>query len=280
MVKTSCVIALLAPEISLKSKPVQNRMHEIMKNNVALALKNSNIQYSSIRLKAGRIFFNTINPKKAIEILKICFGINLLIDSYNLIFDKEKSKDESLEKVINYCLSACEKNVSGEFAVRAKSFNKYVGARQIELRLGSKILENIKGTKVKLSNPSCQCNVIVFESEVFVYFNSVDGAKGMPLGVQGKVAINITNLKQGGELIINLMKFGCLPVLIKNNLTSKIDLKKYNSYTDLEIVSLDEAKLSFVKNNTKAFFCDTTSLDEKKKFDRLIETKSFAPFLE
>ena len=76
------------------------------------------------------------------------------------------------------------------------------------------------------------------------------------------------------------MKFGCLPVLIKNNLTSKIDLKKYNSYTDLEIVSLDEAKLSFVKNNTKAFFCDTTSLDEKKKFDRLIETKSFAPFLE
>jgi tRNA(Ser,Leu) C12 N-acetylase TAN1 len=280
MIKPSCVIALLAPEISLKSKPVQNRMHEIMKNNVALALKNSNIQYSSIRLKAGRIFFNTISPKKAIEILKTCFGINLLFESYNLVFDKEKNEDKSIECVINYCLGVCEKNIVGEFAVRAKSFNKCINARQIELELGSKLLENIAGTKVKLSNPSCQCNVIVFESEVFVYFDSVDGAKGMPLGVQGKVAINITNLKKGNELIINLMKFGCLPVLIKNDLTNKVDLKKYNSYVDLEIVSLTNAKLSFVKNNTKAFFCDTTNLDEKKKFDKLIETKSFAPFLE
>ncbi|MFA5763395.1 MAG: THUMP domain-containing protein [archaeon] len=280
MIKTSCVIALLAPEISLKSKQVQNRMHEIMKNNIALALKNSDIEYSSVRHKAGRIFFNTTNPKKAIEILKTCFGINLLIESYNLIFNKEKSEDKSLDFVINYGLSVCDKNISGEFAVRAKSFNKYIDARKIELGLGSKILENIKETKVKLSNPHCQCNVIVFENEVFVYFKSVDGAKGMPLGIQGKVAINITNLEQGSELIIKLMKFGCLPVLIKNDLTSKVDLKKYNSYIDLEIVSLDEAKLSFVKNNTKAFFCDTTNLGEKKKFDKLIETKSFAPFLE
>jgi hypothetical protein len=274
MFEPNCVIVLLAPEISLKSRPVQKRMHEIIKNNIVIALKNNGLDYAKVISRSGRVFFDTTDSVSAIEVLKNSFGLNLLFATQKIVCEELK-----FESILNNSLDCCKTKINGEFAVRAKSFNKKIDARKLERELGSEILDNISSTKVNLTKPNTQCNILIFDKEVFVYFEAVNGIKGMPVGTQGRVVLNITDAKKGEELAISLMKVGCLPVLIKNKVSSKIDLKKYNSYQDLKIVTLEESKTLFYKRKVGAFFCDFKNLKDKKEFDKLISVKSFAPNL-
>ncbi len=267
MFKPNCVIALLAPEISIKSKRVQSKMHAVIRNNIVEYLKNNNIPYSSVTTKSGRAFIKTNEFEKTISILRYCFGINLLMSAQEENFSNAKEISE-------FALKLCKNKIKDGFAVRCKSLTN-IKSKEIEIELGSLILKNIPKTKVNLDNPKTQCNILIFEEKVFYYFDFVEGVEGMPLGSQGKVALFVSNKKDSTELGKSLMKFGCVPVLIKNSLP----LEKYNLSKPLEVVSLEKAKQLYKKHKLIAFFSDAQTLKERQNFDKLAEAKTFAPLI-
>lgn len=267
MFKPNCVIALLAPEISIKSKRVQSKMHAIIRNNIVEYLKNNNIKYSLVTTKFGRAFIKTSEVEKAISVLKYCFGINLLMPA-------QEENTSNANEISEFALELCKEKIKGDFAVRCKSLTN-IKSKEIEIELGSLILKSISKTKVNLDNPKTQCNILIFEDKAFYYFDSVKGVEGMPLGSQGKVALFISNEKNSNELAKKLMKFGCVPVLIENSLP----LEKYNLSKPLEVISLEKAKQLYKKHKIIAFFSVAQTLKERQNFDKLAETKTFAPLI-
>jgi hypothetical protein len=273
MSNENCLICLAQPEISLKSGAVQSRMYSILKENIALSLKNNSVNKYSIKNKTGRIFIKTKEVKKALKVLKNCFGIYYLFPTFS-------KKIVSLKEAEDFALNLCKKELKGEFAIRAKSFDKKIKSKDIEISLGSKILEAIPKTKVNLSKPEKTCNILLFEDDVFVYFEGEKAVNGLPVNSQGKVALYISNKNDSEKLAKDLLENGCLPLLIgEKEELEKIDLKNYNSYVPLERISLEKAKELFEKEKVRAFFSDARSIEEKKRIDSLLEEKSFAPLL-
>lgn len=117
MFEPNCVIAIIAPEVSLKSNKVQERIHSILKKNISYILEKNNINYSSINISAGRVFIYTIEIEKIIFVLKNCFGLYYLIPA-------QCEKVIGFDNVCEKALKICDKNIFGEFAVRCKSFVK------------------------------------------------------------------------------------------------------------------------------------------------------------
>ncbi len=272
MFEPNCVIVVVAPEISLKSNKVQKRIHSILKKNIASYLEKENISLGVISFGSGRLFVETNKTKEAIVSLKNCFGIHLLIES-------QKEQTNSTEEIIEKGLEISSGKIKESFAVRCKSFNNKIKSKQIEIELGSKILENNKKTKVNLGAPKTQLNIIVFDKKSFFYFDSVLGAEGMPVGSQGNVALIGKNKNKLKQLAISLLKTGCRIKLIKSENKIVLDLEKYNNSKELESISVEDAREMLANNRINGIFCDALNLEEKKEFDSLIGEKTFAPLI-
>ena len=119
MFNSNCVLALLSPEISLKSNAVQKRFHAMLMDNVRLDIKNANAKYFNIYYRTGRFFIDTTESKKVINALKNTFGLFKLIE-----VQKEKiiTKEEIIAKGVELCLD----------------FNHVVSSAPLELSLYGK----------------------------------------------------------------------------------------------------------------------------------------------
>ena len=250
MFKTNCVLALLSPEISLKSNTVQKRFHAMLKDNIKFDIKSSGAKYLNIYYRTGRFFIDTTEPKKVIDALKNTFGLFQLIE-----VQKEKIilKEEILSKGLELCL-----DFKGTFAIRCKSRGNDIKSLDMERELGAGVVEK-KNLKVNLTKPDNQLNVLIFADKTYFYFKGISGAKGMPVGVQGKVAL----FGENKDLTFYLHKFGC----------RVINVDKTSSE------SIEKAKKLYKETKVKAFFCDAKSIKERKEFDKLAGVKVFAPLI-
>lgn len=265
MFEPNCVIAIIAPEVSLKSNKVQERIHSILKKNISYILEKNNINYSSINISAGRVFIYTIEIEKIIFVLKNCFGLYYLIPA-------QCEKVIGFDNVCEKALKICDKNIFGEFAVRCKSFVKEK-SKEFEIELGSKILSIIPNTKVNLSNPKTQLNLIVFKDKAFFYFNGFDGAKGMPIGSQGNVVLIANNIVDSKKMVLLLLKSGCRVFVVGKKIVG------FDSFS-VKNIFLEEAISFYKSDSVNAFFCDVRNINAKKSIDKKIGVKSFAPLLD
>jgi adenylyl- and sulfurtransferase ThiI len=265
MFKANCVIGIIAPEVSLKSNKVQLQIHSVLKNNIIYILKKNNIIFSSVVIKAGRVFVYTSEINKTIDLLKTCFGLYYLIPAL--------SEKCGLENICKRALDISKNIIEGEFAVRCKSFLKEKKSKDFEIEIGSKIIENIPNVKVNLSNPEKQLNLIVFNDKVFFYFDSFEGAKGFPVSSQGNVVFISKNIENSKKIIYSLLKCGCKVFVVSK---TKFDFDSFF----VKNISLEQS-LDFYKNNSvAAFFCDLKSLKKKVELDKKLGLKVFAPLLE
>ncbi len=266
MFEPNCVICVVSPEVSLKSDKVRSRFNSILKKNIITSLKNNKIVFSKVFLKKSRYFIITNEIEKTIKVLKKCFGVFSLSPARVEKIPPKKASEKGLE--------ISKKIIKNSFAVRCKNFSKEKKSKDFEIEAGSLILEKIKGTKVNLTNPEKQLNMIVFEEESYFYFESIKGVGGMPVSSQGRIAI-IPKNNYSKELAFFLLKSGCTVFSIKKN----IPIKEYNSYEKIKTITLQNA-IDFEKNNSIiAFFTDALSLEEKKQVEEKIGKKVFAPFL-
>ena len=250
MFKPNCVLALLSPEISLKSNAVQKRFHLMLKDNIKLDIKNAGAKYLNIYYRTGRFFIDTTEPEKVINALKNTFGLYQLIEV-------QKEKIFVKEEIMSYGLDLCL-DFKGSFAIRCKSRGNPLNSMEVERELGAEVVAK-KNLKVNLTNPDNQLNILIFNDKTYFYFKGINGAKGMPVGVQGKVAL----FGENKQLTFYLNKFGCTVVNVdKNNLES-----------------IEKAKKLYRETKVKAFFCEAKTIKERKEFDKLAGIKVFAPLI-
>lgn len=266
MFEPNCVIAIISPEVSLKSKKVRKQIESILKQTIINNLEKNLVKYSVVSISAGRIFVFTKEVKKTIKILEKIFGIYYL-------FPAQEEKITGFENICNFALNISKKNIFGDFAIRCKSFLKEKNSKDFEIEIGSKILSNIKDTKVNLSKPMTQLNLIVFENKAFFYFDCFEGAKGMPVLSQGNVVLVSFSKKNSEKLALQLFKSGCNVFSIGK----KIVLKDY--FLETKKISIEQAKKFYENNSVAAFFTDAKSIREKKIVEKEFGVKIFAPFL-
>ncbi|MEK6958821.1 MAG: THUMP domain-containing protein [archaeon] len=270
---TNCVIALSAPEIAIKSDEVRSFMERMLRDNMTEFLKRHEVHYDSIERASGRMFISTQQPESTINALSKCFGINVLCPAIKIDFDA------TLEDLESNVIPLCENKFKTTFAVRVKSYAGKITSKQVEIALGSAILKKWPKLKVKLNDPEKQLNLVLYSDKAYVYFDSVKGSEGMPVGCQGRVHLicdGFEEKKDSLRLGWMLMKSGCRVSVSGANLK---ELGEWASKGEIMECSLDEAKQLFADGRIMGFFCPATDDEGSKKAAVLIGQKVISPLI-
>lgn len=247
------VILIKYGELSTKKDNI-NFFLKKLKENILLALNDLD---ALVTYDLGRMFIHT-NEKfdEVVKRVKNIFGIHeinigYVIDStdFNIV------KDEVLN-----LLKAKEFTT---FKVESKRSNKKLNTTSVLLskNLGAHILKNIPGLKVDIKNPEVLVNVEYRINNTLVYFESIKGLGGYPVGTLGKGLLMLSGgidspvagfltIKRGVK--IEAIYFES-PPHTSNEAKNKVkDLAKklavYNNDIILHVVNFTEIQEAIYKN--------------------------------
>mgnify|MGYP000051548465 CR=1 FL=1 len=215
-------------EIAIKSSWVRKRLIRLLVSNINRALKKNRIN-AKVYSKWDRIFIETRQIKRSVEVLKHVFGIV----SISPVIKTDLKKLE--EEIARHAKLAKNKS----FAVRVKRVGNHpFTSREMEVKLGSIIVGKTK-SKVDLDEPQITFFVEIRNEDAYLYFEKIPGPGGKPLGSEGRVVCMIRNKKDLVACWL-MMKKGCR-VRIYSKISIK-PLKKWMYGKDIKIVSKDEAE--------------------------------------
>jgi len=267
MLKPNCVIVTNAPEISLKSTQVRRYMEKRLRANIKDSLKENIVSFEKVYLLGARFVIETSEPEKVLEVLNKCFGIHSLA-----LAQKEKiTKLGDITKVCGQVIKG--KFVKGTFKIEGKSYSKEFNSKTLEEECGGAVLETMPNLKVKLKNPDNLVYIIV-QKESYFYFEKIKGARGLPIGSQGKVVIINRNKQDDLKLGWLLLKNGCMIRSI-----SELDLKDWNNFVQVKIVSMEKAKYLYETKNVLAFFSSEPNPEKVKELNEELGVKVFTPLI-
>jgi len=219
---------------------------------------NKNIEDIEVKYDFGRMFIipNNDNFESTIKKLQNIFGIHEIIVAYKL---DSKELDDIKDSVINL-LSDKSFNT---FKVEVKRSDKSYPIDGMELRkiFGGHILKNISNIKVDVNNPELVVNIEIRKKEVLIYFNSIKGLGGYPVGTLGKGLLMLSGgidspvagylaMKRGMKL--EAIYFESPPHTSEAALNKVKELAKkislYNGDIKLHIINFTEIQESIYKN--------------------------------
>ena len=136
-----------------------------------------------IKYDLGRMFIipNDNNFDNVINKLKNIFGIHEIIVAY-------KINDRDVEFIGNTIVELLKEKEFKTFKVDVKRSDKNYPIDGMSLRkiFGGCILKNISDIKVDINNPDITVHVEIRNKEVLIYFDSIKGIGGYPVGTLGK----------------------------------------------------------------------------------------------
>ena len=165
-------------ELSTKKDNI-NLFLSTLKKNIENSLKSID---NTISYDKGRMFVEIKEEDfdKTLDILKCIFGIHEINIVYKIQHDYENLKHE-LVKII--------KNVDFKtFKIETKRSDKsfFKTSPEISKELGAVVLKNNEGITVDVKNPDLCINVEIRLDAFYIYFDSVEGSGGYPVGTLGK----------------------------------------------------------------------------------------------
>ena len=267
MVEQTCIIATIAPEATLKSPPVRKFIEKKLKDNIKLLMKNNSITVETIDNIGARYAIETSNNEKAFELLKKCFGIDSLSFTHKISY---KTLEDITAKAPKYFSFE-----EGSFAVKGKSYSKDFSSKKLEEECGGTIIAARPKITVNLSKPENTLHCIATKKYAYFFSEKIPGAKGMPVGTQGAVAL-ICSGKKDEKLAWLLMQNGCSVKPINGKLKS---LTEWNSSISIKQITIEEAKSMFLERWIGAFFTSLTDPLEIAKISQKIGTKAFSPLI-
>ncbi|MFA5931316.1 MAG: THUMP domain-containing protein [archaeon] len=279
MFEPNCVVVLPFSEIAIKGVQVRSFIEKRLKKNMTDYFEHYKVPCEKIIHYSGRMIVQSTEPKKVVEALRNCFGINLL-------FLAREERFGDLEELATIGASLCKDSFKeGNFAVRGKSFSKGFSSKKLEETIGGKILDNAPNLKVKLKNPEKEFYCISFEKKAYFYFEPIKVASGMPVGSQGRAALLVTTESKQKEVLLlgkHLLKMGCTIAIVTSEKELFFDsssLEEFNCFKSIKVYSLAEAKELYQKQDIRAFFSSAVTLSQIKKDSRVVGFKVFAPLL-
>lgn len=247
------VILIKYGELSTKKDNIKFFLKKL-KENILFALNDLD---ALVTYDLGRMFIHTNeNFDEVVNRVKNIFGIHEINIGYVI---ESTDFDIVKEEVLNL-LKAKEFTT---FKVESKRSNKKLNTTSVLLskNLGAHILKNIQGLKVDVKNPEVLVNVEYRINNTLVYFESIKGLGGYPVGTLGKGLLMLSGgidspvagyltIKRGVK--IEAIYFES-PPHTSNEAKNKVkDLAKklavYNNDIILHVVNFTEIQEAIYKN--------------------------------
>lgn len=173
--------------------------------NIKDALKTNNIAFSSISNPQGRIIVSTKN-ERAVNVLKNVFGIS------SMSFAREV--DRNLQKIKSEALSLYRRRARYDeaFRISTQRLDKDfpLTSQEVNALVGAYIVEKEKA-RVNLDSPDLDIGIEILHRAAYLFVGRVPAYGGLPVGVQGKVLVDLKDrrsavaawmmLKRGCELV-------------------------------------------------------------------------------
>ena len=239
--KETVIIFRPSSEIHLKTHFVKEFFFKKLLQNIKALLKNNKIDFTLIGKYSGIIVFKTSNNNNAVPLLKKIFGIHSFSIAETHSFS---SMDDLKELFLVFAKKSLSKGNS--FALKISRNGKHAfSSKDVAVKCGQKIMDSIKGIKVNLSKPEKTIFADIIKNKVFLYLEKIEGIKGLPVGVEGKVGVLMQGKEE--ELVSGflMMKRGCniFPVITEINPQIKKNfelLSKWNSFVEFKPIFYSE----------------------------------------
>jgi|GEM_PF-1241782 len=192
-------------ELWLKSFEVRRRFTDRLITNVSEAFAAQKIPFKAIK-SHDRIFFEVPekDAKKASAILSRTFGLVSFSEVEEIECDRKKITGHLL-KIASAILSPKD-----TFAMRVKRTGTHAfGSQELERELGGAVIEKF-GNKVNLTKPDKTISVEIRENKTYFFSETTPSLGGLPLGVEGKVAVLFSgDYEKSTVSAFLMMKRGC-----------------------------------------------------------------------
>ncbi len=182
-------------EIFLKSEPVRRRWENALISNIREVLPGCRV-----RRERGRIWLEgVVDPEK----LKKVFGV----------VSFSTCEYCTLEELNSFILPFCNKiglHKAITFAIRVKRVGSHeFTSQQKAAELGYLILNEFQVLKVNLECPEKEIFVEIRDKDCYLFDHMINGAGGIPLGVEGKVVALFSGGIDSPVAAWLMMKRGC-----------------------------------------------------------------------
>lgn len=193
-------------EIGTKSKRTRRWWERVFMKNIRSALNANNVVFSSIQNPRGRVVIST-QDERALKILKNVFGISSISFAQKIERAVQDIKEEALSLYKKHAGSDQTFRISAQrldktFSLTSPHVNNVVGAYITER----------EHAQVNLSNPDLDIGIEILHHAAYVFVGRIPGYGGIPVGVQGRVLVNLkdrksavaawTMLRRGCELVV------------------------------------------------------------------------------
>lgn len=247
------VVLIKYGELSTKKDNI-NFFLKKLKENILFVLNDLDV---NVTYDLGRMFIHTNeNFDEVIKRVKNIFGIHELNIGYVI-------ESTDFDVVKENILELLKEKEFTTFKVESKRANKKLNTTSVELskNLGAYLLKNIPGLKVDVKNPEVLVNVEYRLNNTLVYFESMKGLGGYPVGTLGKGLLMLSGgidspvagyltIKRGVK--IEAIYFESPPhtsVEAKNKVKSLAKkLASYNNDIILHVINFTEIQEEIYKN--------------------------------
>ncbi len=177
--KMKQIIMIKYGELTTKKENIQYFIRTLNQN-IKEKLKDFSV---TTHFDKGRLFIETTKKDHLliIEKLKEVFGIHEIILGYKL----ETLEIEEIEKAIGELVA---EETFTTFKIETKRSNKKIPLTSVEISktIGAYLLKNLPNHKVDVHHPDLLIHVEMREQESYVYFKTIKGIGGYPVGTLGK----------------------------------------------------------------------------------------------
>lgn len=171
------IIIIKYGELTTKKDNI-NFFLKVLKDNVSNTLNDLNCE---INYDKGRMFIETDSFDETIKRLQKVFGIHEILIGY-------KCHEREIDEIGNRVLELIKDKTFNTFKVITKRSDKKYPLESMEVskKIGGIILKNINNISVDVHNPELSVNIEIRNNIVIIYFDSIKGLGGYPVGTLGK----------------------------------------------------------------------------------------------
>lgn len=174
-------------EIGVKGKN-KHLFEEALVQQIKYALKRCEGEFKVSRTE-GRIYIHALSDfdyDEMIENLKTVFGISGICPVIDV---KDEGFEDLAQTVIEYVDKTYEnKNITFKVNARRARKNYPMNSMEINMELGSRVLDAFPEMKVDVHHPDVMLHVEIRE-KIYIYSMEIPGPGGMPVGSNGKAML-------------------------------------------------------------------------------------------
>jgi thiamine biosynthesis protein ThiI len=224
--RMNCVVVRYG-EIGTKSKRTRRRWESLFMKNIRSALEANNIECSSIDNPRGRIIVTTRDPR-AVSVMKDVFGISSLSFAVkgDCNLDDMKEKARALYEMYGK---------GGTFRISTQRLNKQfpLTSQEVSAEVGAYISQ--ESIPVDLTNPDIDIGIDILHDAAYLFVDRISGYGGIPVGIQGKVLICLTD-ERSAVAAWMMLKRGC-GLVVCGNEEIRTRLERFSYGHPIKLVS-------------------------------------------